>query len=147
MGAWGVGPFENDDAADFVDELVRGSVTEAHQRVEWALRVPSGRIEYPRGATAIAAAALVDTCIDDARELEPELRDFAGRLRIDLSDEVVRSAYASLIRVEQGDSEWNELWLDVETWAAARQVLRDIRTRVAADPRVSGVSLGQNTLF
>ncbi len=139
MGTWGVGPFENDDAVDFFDELVRGGVAQAHQGVGRALRLPSGRINYSRGAKAIAAAALVEGCIDDGREREPELREFAGQLRVDLPDEVVRSAYDSLIRVEQGESEGSELWLDVETWAAARQVLRDVRSRLAADPRVSGV--------
>lgn len=148
MGAWGTGPFDNDDAADFVDEIVQLSLDDAHQQVDQACRLPSGRVDYRRGARAVAAAAIVAACLDSAGDLPLEARDLVERLGGDLNGDALRAAHGAITRVGQGDSEWNELWLDVEMWAAARDVVRNIQARLASDARVSEHRQpGQDALF
>lgn len=59
MGAWGVRPFENDDAADFLSELMDVPASERTQLLLAALTLPGGYLEAPQASVAVAAAALV----------------------------------------------------------------------------------------
>jgi hypothetical protein len=113
MGAWGTGPFDNDDAADFATSLdhlqpelrvgaIRDALTDAAEQ--------TGYLDRDVGGAAVAAAALVAAqgdkglpidCIHGPKQLIPEvpgdLRPIAG---------------LALQRVLGECSELNELWLD-----------------------------------
>jgi hypothetical protein len=120
MGAWGTGPFDNDDAADFsvsLDHLdpecrvsaIRATLTLAAEQ--------TGYLERDAGGAAVAAAALVaaqhddqipSDCIHGPKETIPAL---PGDLR--------RIAVHALDRVLGECSELNELWIDspdTEAW-------------------------------
>ena len=57
MGAWGIGAFENDDAADWVAELETADNADVLRRA-LSLEV-GGYVELPAGAIAVAAAEVV----------------------------------------------------------------------------------------
>ncbi len=112
MGAWGTGAFDNDDAADWVYELL-ASVDLSPAREALAAPMDSdGWLETPEGARAVAAAAVVAAGFDGHLEgLPGELVDWlefhpdAGT-RTD-----ARLAMDALERVASTDSELREVWL------------------------------------
>ena len=120
MGAWGTGPFDNDDAADFAASLdhlepeyrvgaIRSALTHAAEQ--------TGYLDRDAGSAAVAAAALFAAqrgndipidCIHGPKQLIPELPDDVGGIAI-----------GALNRVLAECSELNELWLDspdAEAW-------------------------------
>jgi hypothetical protein len=113
MGAWGTGPFDNDDAADFATSLdhlqpelrlgaIRDALTDAMEQ--------TGYLDRDVGGAAVAAAALVAAqgdkglpidCIHGPKQLIPEL-----------SNDLRPIAALALARVLGECSELNELWMD-----------------------------------
>lgn len=113
MGAWGTGPFDNDDAADFavaLDHLepeyrataIRTALTQAAEQTDY--------LDRDAGGAAVAAAALVAAqrdehvpidCIHGPQHPIPELPDELRHIAVD-----------ALQRVLAECSELNELWLD-----------------------------------
>ncbi|MGL5443372.1 MAG: DUF4259 domain-containing protein, partial [[Mycobacterium] stephanolepidis] len=56
MGAWGAGPFDNDDAADFLGDLRQSDDIEL--QLARCLRMANADyLEAPEGSTVVAAAA------------------------------------------------------------------------------------------
>ena len=113
MGAWGTGTFDNDDAADWADELL-GSADLTPAREALAATLDSdGWLEIPEGARAVAAAAAVAASFDgDVRGLPDEVVEWleyhpdAGTL----AD--ARLAIDALERIASVDSELREVWLE-----------------------------------
>ena len=113
MGAWGAGTFDNDDAADWVYELL-GSADLMPAREALAATMDSDDwLEIPEGARAVAAAAAVAASFDgDVRGLPEEVAEWleyhpdAGTL----AD--ARLAIDALERVASVDSELREVWLE-----------------------------------
>jgi hypothetical protein len=113
MGAWGTGPFDNDDAADFATSLdhlqpdlrvgaIRDALTVALEQTDY--------LDRDVGGAAVAAAALVAAqggnglpidCIHGPKQLIPEL-----------SSDLRPIAALALTRVLGECSELNELWID-----------------------------------
>jgi hypothetical protein len=109
MGAWGSGPFENDDAADWAWEL-----EEAHDHgvLRRALEVATstrGYFELPDGAAAVAAAAVIASALDgDRAGMSDEVNAYIDRVgRPDA--ELVELARRALDHVAE-DGELAELW-------------------------------------
>lgn len=60
MGAWGSGPFDNDDAGDFVGTLIDvGNWSVAEAAFDAVLAVGDEYLEAPDASAAIAAAAVL----------------------------------------------------------------------------------------
>lgn len=112
MGAWGAGPFDNDDAQDFVLDLADAPQQELQQRLADALALPEGYVEAPEASTAVAAAALVAIGAGMAAPDSPTVTDFVGSRTIPASPELRDAARAALDRVVSEDSELWELWQD-----------------------------------
>jgi hypothetical protein len=133
VGAWGTGPFENDDAADFVatlDDLdpddrtdaIREALTEAAQQADY--------LERDAASEAIAAAAILAAQLPDAEPLDSAR---GPKEPIEpLPDELRPIAVAALTRVLADESELNELWADSpdgEAWLTTVADLTDVLTR------------------
>jgi hypothetical protein len=131
MGSWGVGPFENDDAVDWVvdwgdaDDLspARDALLEAVLADDY--------LEAPQGARAIAAAEVVAVVVgvvpierlpDQLQEWVSAHRDVAHSLDVD-------AAILALDRATAEQSELRELWAeaDDESW---RRVVDALRARL-----------------
>lgn len=105
MGAWGSGPFDNDDAGDWVYSLEDSGVSALRS----ALELDGGYVQAPEAAAAVAAAAVVGL----ARGLSVESTEEVSDWLEDADTEEVRSltgaAVSALGRVLEG-SELAELY-------------------------------------
>lgn len=105
MGAWGPGPFENDDACDWSYQLLDGGGVEI---ISSALDVEPGA-EAPEAAEAVAAIALVVA----SRGLSVDLSaDVAGWLEAADRQAVLTLAPRAVTAIDAllTDSELAELW-------------------------------------
>lgn len=109
MGAWDSGPFDNDDALDFVGDLADASELDIGGGLHVALSLPEGYVEAPEASCAVAAAALVATSRGYRIESQPAL-DLLRAKQLVPSDELREAARRALERVMGEESEWRELW-------------------------------------
>jgi hypothetical protein len=120
MGAWGIGPFDNDDAAEFaasLDDLKPEDKADAIREVLALVAKGTDYLALDAGGTAVAAAALVA-----AQQIDGEPVDWVygpkqeiPRLPTDLPP----IALQALSRVLAGRSELTEVWHespDREAW-------------------------------
>jgi len=66
MGSWGYGPFDDDTALDFVDDLVDRQATYVVPALHAALdrlAAPGGALDYSLSVQGLAAAALLAGCV------------------------------------------------------------------------------------
>lgn len=124
MGAWGNGPFENDDALDLVGDLdnSRGPLAVELRRVLEPDRVPrpgllarllrrqpEGESDGANDFTVVAAAGVVAAALGlDVDNLQ--VTSLLARKPLAVSTELRAAAKAALDRATGSDSEWFELW-------------------------------------
>ena len=134
MGAWGLGPFENDAALDCVGDLADADPGAIAGGLLGAMRevTDSGEyIENPEADAAVAAAVLVaarlgaELSSNSAEELlasHPFAAD--GELRLE--------ALRVFDRVtDPKENEWHELWTDAGALEEVLELLRPYRERLA----------------
>lgn len=128
MGAWGPGSFENDDALDWLADLVDGGGMDVVQGA-FDMVVDGEYLEAPEAASALAAAevvaALAGRPVDDLPE---DAAEWVAAKARHPGDRLVRRARAVVQRV-RADSELKELWeedgeVPTEWHAAVDDLLR-----------------------
>jgi hypothetical protein len=130
---WGPGPFENDDASDFIDSLMELPANQRAEQILAALKLPDGHVQAPQALTAVAAAGLVAVANEMPFEAEAGLIDDIVRLahlvrEMSAGSRQVRDLVgAALSRATARDSEWRDLWDDADQLARARAALDQIR--------------------
>lgn len=137
MGAWGMGQFENDDAADWLGELCS---SKGVAKLERALKIKGGEDEYlemPDAQTALAACEVVAHMHGQPgteSEASPELQAWLKTNAALLKPSHIKSALAAIDRVFAEDSELNESWEEAEPDDAAawKASIEDLRTRLGA---------------
>jgi hypothetical protein len=118
MGAWGAGPFDNDDAADLIMELESTPSWDVVRQVFHDVMAHNDFVELSEGARAYAAAALLTVAhgkSDVSAQDYHMILDAMGPAPRDLT----LLAKMALRRVSTGDSEIRELYLDsgsYKTW-------------------------------
>jgi len=128
MGAWGVGTFDNDDAADWAYELGDASdLTPARQALA-ATMDTDGYLEMPEGVCAVAAAAVVAATFDgDLKGLPDEVGEWIDDHPDCATRGDARLAIDALARVTSEDSELQNSWEespDGADWAKEIEKLR-----------------------
>ncbi|PVM93080.1 hypothetical protein DDF62_01735 [Caulobacter radicis] len=109
MSAWDNGPFDNDEAADFIEDLAQAPDWRTVVRILEHVTKAVGYLEAPEGEMAVAAAAIVAACIGDVAVLPDDqsgLKDALGAP----PEGLVPLARAALARVVAPASEIDELW-------------------------------------
>jgi hypothetical protein len=134
MGAWGTGPFDNDDAVDFAASLDDLEPEDRPNAIREALAEAAAETDYlerDAGGAAVAAAALVAAQYPDG---EPIDSVYGPKQSIpDLPEELKSIAVQALTRVLADDSELNELWADSpdgEAWFTMVAQLAEVLTAV-----------------
>ena len=120
MGAWGNGPFDNDDAADFAGDI--SETAEAHRvaaRLEEALTAVTnadGYVEAPDMNEALAAAAIVAVLMSPElpvpSSLDPSWIESARVAPPTHLRGVATQLFARALQPQ--DNEWFELWAEAD---------------------------------
>lgn len=129
MDAWGLDPFDNDDACDFIGDLEQAPFPAAELRTALAARSEDGYLEAPDGSLAIAAAAVV--AVRRAGGIPGVSDEFAARIgavRLDADElsQLVEPAVAALEVVQGEDSELGDLWEEAGSLDAWKATLKPI---------------------
>ncbi|MFD1936288.1 MULTISPECIES: DUF4259 domain-containing protein [Nonomuraea] len=136
MGAWDVGPFDNDTAADWCGDLQDADASQRPVLIRRALATvvdEQGYLDSDLACEAIAAAAIVAAQRGGppiTSAYAPEFLRAGGG--VEVPDDVVALAVRALDRVAGDDSEWRELWEEADAdgrAAAAFAPIRDALTR------------------
>ncbi|MEC4019715.1 DUF4259 domain-containing protein [Streptomyces sp. H27-D2] len=132
MGTWGIGPFDNDLAADFADELDELAEQARHGALRGALGAAaeeSGYLEATDADVALAAAAVVAAARPGAMALAPA---YGPEQQVPAPPpELVRLAARALDRIVGADSELKEWWdetADGKAWLDETVRLRRVLT-------------------
>jgi hypothetical protein len=132
MGAWDVGPFDNDAAADFAGDLTDAAPADRPQLIREALTTAADNTEYldnPDACAAIAAAAIVASQQPDGPEVDsvygPDFLTDGGS--IELPEDYVDLAVRAITRVLDEESEWRDLWEEADSLDEAIAALEPIR--------------------
>ena len=128
-GAWDIGPFENDDALDWVWELTDSSdVSPLNRAFDDVLR-SSRYVEAPSASTAIAAAEVLAALKGKARDgLPDEVTQWVEGRKLPADNRITEKA-VNAIRLVMDDevSELAQLWADepelAEDWRASLEDL------------------------
>lgn len=137
MGAWGVGTFENDDALDWLLDLIEIDDT-ATVRAGLAQALDSDCCDARDGASALAAAEMILSLLGDPTPALARREEFAAwrsRHRGAVDVALAAAAIGAIDRSTGVGSELPELWEDsnhAEEWRASVQALRaELTARLA----------------
>lgn len=135
MGTWGVGPFEEDSAADWVIELDAVEPEDRAGMIERTLRETADHEDYleqPTAAEAVAAAAVTAELLSGDGQFPPGAPQFLVRgEHVELEEGVSELATRALDRVVGEDSEWRELWAESGELANAIAMVDGLRRRLS----------------
>ena len=130
MGAWEVGPFENDTALDWVADLRSGGAEAVRVALSSAA---DGFLDAREGEEVVAAAEVVASALGEpAPNLPDDVTAWIATNGGQLSREDVALARGAMARVVSEESELRELWVDDaedEDWP---KVMSDLQRRLAA---------------
>ncbi|MFT4088425.1 MAG: DUF4259 domain-containing protein [Gordonia sp. (in: high G+C Gram-positive bacteria)] len=131
MGAWGSGVFDNDDAADWLVDFDEAAPADRPAVIGDVLQqaLDEDYLEADLCSSVIAAAALVRQTLPGAptyRELS-DLGDAAiGELVAVVDAALIRKAVDALNVVLDPESEWSELWGEVDGVDEAAAPVREM---------------------
>lgn len=145
MGTWDAGPFDNDSAADFANDLDDAS---EHQRVAMIRAALTAAVEngdyldLDEGAPAVAAAALVAYRLPGGEQFAPN--GYGPETPVpDLPPDLVPLAVSAVERVLGEDSELAALWSEdmraQRPWHTSMHQLKSVL--------LSGATNGMDPLF
>jgi hypothetical protein len=138
MGAWGEGPFDNDDASDWAYEFDEADEPTGLRILAEALDLgePGDYLEAPEGTTAVAAAAVVSWLHDPRVIPDSPYGEAAAKwvrsARPMPNAALTAAALAALDRVRSNQSELAELWAESDdaTWRESlAQIETSLRTK------------------
>ena len=135
MGTWGIGSFENDDAADFMIDLLDSGDLSLIREVLDNVLTSTEYVEAPDATLAIVAAEIVAAARGRptlAAQQEEGLADWLARVRPAIDVDLVRQARDALARILADNSELRELWEETDEATAWRAVVDELVTQLQA---------------
>ena len=138
MGTWGLGPFDNDTAADWAGDLDDAAAADRPALIREALDAALKPQEYLDGddaAVAIAAAAVVAATQPGGPELDNNYGPDADTVSaLALGPDLRILASRALLRALDEESEWRELWEDAGQYDEARRALDPVLAALDETP-------------
>jgi hypothetical protein len=131
MGTWGPGPFENDDAVDFLGDLRDGNLVQISERLneffELVLKVDQ-HVEAREMSVAVAAAALVAIWSGAPEPSNRGIQEVLASIPYGADDDQRVQAARVLDRafVAQ-DNDWYATWVEDGSIDAVRDTLAPYR--------------------
>ena len=132
MGAWHAGPFDNDDAMDWVAELEAEGLPAAGAILQGVSDLEDGDyLDAPIASQALAAAEVVAALRGQPRsELPDDVAAWVARYPEDPGPELLGHARRAVARVVR-ESELKELWEESAEAGVWRAATEDLRRRLA----------------
>lgn len=114
MGAWGTGPFENDDALDLVGEINDSEPDAVGELLTDILDVPDPDEEMDEvdGTEAYAVAALLAAKLERLEVTSPDVLDAVSKIPTEVVGALLPNARTMLTRILGENSEFAELWIE-----------------------------------
>lgn len=136
MSTWGHGAFDNDDASDFLGDLLEsGQPVDDLRDALGTGALDEGYLEAPDGSVAVAAAAVIAVAMAGPVEGVPaEQAAHVAELGLapDDVEQLTTEALAALDRVVAAGSELAELWGEAGEAVAWRSALEPLRESLVA---------------
>ncbi|MFG3399226.1 DUF4259 domain-containing protein [Streptomyces parvus] len=135
MGTWDIGPFDNDTAADFADELDEAALEEREAMIRGVLKRAAGPADFLGiydGERAVGAAALVVAQHSDGDQ--PRSNYGPSEPLPELPADLRMLAIEALNQVVSNRSELAELWAEAANWSKWSQNIT--RLRDVLDPPI-----------
>jgi hypothetical protein len=139
LGTWDAGPFDNDSAADFANDL---DDTPDHERVDLIRAVLTAAVEndtyldLDEGAAAVAAAALVAYRLPGGEQFAPNNYGPEAPVPV-LPADLVPLAIRAVDRVLAANSELASLWSEdmqaQRPWHTSMQQLKSVLLNATTD--------------
>lgn len=133
MGAWGAGPFDNDDAGDFADTVaVRGGIAAIKSAFDQVFA--ADYVEAPLAWEAVAGADIIAMLAGrpgDKTDYPESIQAWAKKAAHTPSATQMEDARRALDRILAPQSELLELWTDSDELEAWKASLEDIKRRLA----------------
>lgn len=133
MGAWGAGPFDNDDAGDFADAVARrGDLAAIKSAFDQVLA--ADYVEAPLAWEAVAGADIIAMLAGrpcDKTDYPESIQNWSKNLARAPSADEKEKARRALDRILSPQSELLELWEDSDDLEAWKASLEDIKRRLA----------------
>ena len=148
MGAWGAEIFENDDAADLVEEVLGTSdLSMVSEALDAVLESPD-YLEAPAASRGLAAADIISELRGHAGRsaaFTEELDKWIKKTKLSPDAKTVEKARAAVERVRREPSELLDLWSegDPAPWLKSLDALQQRLT----DPSRSNDSATKKSLF
>lgn len=115
MGAWGMGTFENDDAADWLDELQASDDGAVLQAALEGHAIGEDYLEAPEGTHILCACEIIAALLGrSALDLPSGARDWVKEHELLDVTSLVPIATRKINRVLDDGSELRELWQENE---------------------------------
>ncbi len=134
MGTWSVGPFGNDDAADWAYELEEAEdFSLIEEAINAVLAAGDEYVEAPEAAIALAAIEVLARLAGGPSEQNSpsEIADkWAAEIGMTPSAELYHNAHAAITRILADDSELKELWQESDEYDAWQANVLALKTRL-----------------
>lgn len=136
MGAWGFTTFDNDDAADWLDELSdHQSLALVRETIAAVLELePDEEVDAPLASAALAASELIAAAIgrpSGAARKQEELMIWISKMRPSPDAALIADALGAIDRILGPHSELRELWEESDDYAAWTDDVTQLRARLA----------------
>jgi hypothetical protein len=136
MGAWGFTTFDNDDAADWLDELSdHQSLALVRETIAAVLEVePDEEVDAPLASAALAASELIAAAIgrpSGAARKQEELMIWISKMRPSPDAALIADALSAIDRILGPHSELRALWEESDDYAAWTDDVMQLRARLA----------------
>lgn len=131
MGAWDIGPFDNDDACDWLYDLERSEdVSLLSNTLEGVTEIGEEYLEAPECCTAIAAAEILAAMRGKPAGTLPEnAREWIKKNQAREVGELLPLALSALARI-RSNSELKELWEESDEAERWVQTVDDLTARL-----------------
>jgi hypothetical protein len=132
VGAWGVGPFDNDDAGDWIWQLEEAEDLALVQGALETAAHPDGDLESSPSSEALAAAEVVAALVGHpAPDLPDEVQNWVSAHPVTVSSDLRALALTAVERVAS-NSELQELWAESEEGGDWSKQVEELRGRLGA---------------
>lgn len=133
MGAWGVGSFDNDDAADFLADITESGDLSLIREVLDNVITSTEYVEAPDACQAIVASEILATALGRptcAAQQEDEIGRWVARIRPTVDSELAAQAREALTRILAQNSELRELWEETEEFSEWQATVAELRQQL-----------------